>query len=192
MGGPKGIGALYVDSGMKKRMEPVFRGGPQERGRRPGTENVAGAAGLSAAVQEWLAGIGSEPLRLRALRDRLLDGILALVPGATVNGDPGTGLPNTLNVSFPDVPGDALMMALDLEGIAVSTGSACAVGAHKPSHVLKAMRLGAGRRCGPIRFSLGWCTGERDLERLFVVLPKVMKRLRESGAVCDCHPGGAT
>jgi cysteine desulfurase len=187
MGGPKGVGALYVAPAVRERFEPVFRGGPQERGRRPGTENVAGVAGFAAAVQSAVSEVESESARLRALRDRLRDGVLSLVPGSVVNGDPRNGLPNTLNISFPDVPGDALMMALDLDGIAVSTGSACAVGAHKPSHVLQAMRLGSGRRCGPIRFSMGWTTTAADLDRLFEVLPAAMRRLRESGAVCDCY-----
>lgn len=186
VGGPKGVGALYLAAGMRKKCEPVFHGGPQERHRRPGTENVAGAVAFAAAVEAATEDLASEAARLTHLRDRLAQGILQTVPCSVVNGDPANGLPNTLNVSFPDVPGDALMMALDLKGVAVSTGSACAVGAHKPSHVLKAMKLGGGRRCGPIRFSLGWGTTEKEVERVVAMLPGVMKRLRESGATCDC------
>jgi cysteine desulfurase len=186
VGGPKGIGAMYIAPQARKRWEPVFHGGPQERNRRPGTENVAGAAGFAAAVRAATADLEAEANRLRSLRDRLAAGITSVVPGAVLNGSLGSRLPNTLNMSFPDVPGDALMMALDLKGVAVSTGSACAVGAHKPSHVLKAMKLGGGRRCGPIRFSLGWATTDRDVDRVIAILPSVMKRLRESGATCDC------
>lgn len=186
LGGPKGVGALYLAPGARKRCEPVFHGGPQERGRRPGTENVPGAVGFAAAVQAATADLGAEARRLAGLRDRLTQGVLTTTPGAVVNGDPGNGLPNTVNISFPDVPGDALMMALDLKGVAVSTGSACAVGAHKPSHVLKAMKLGGGRRCGPIRFSLGWATTEKEIDRVIALLPAVLKRLRDTGAVCDC------
>lgn len=186
LGGPKGVGALYVAPAVRKKCEPVFHGGPQERNRRPGTENVAGAAGFAAAVQAAVAGMDREQERLTRLRDRLTAGVLEVVPGAVVNGDPHNCLPNTVNISFPDVPGDALMMALDLKGVAVSTGSACAVGAHKPSHVLKAMKLGGGRRCGPIRFSLGWANTEAEVDRVVALLPAVMKRLRESGATCDC------
>jgi cysteine desulfurase len=186
VGGPKGVGAFYVASGARKRCEPVFQGGPQERGRRPGTENVSGAAGFAAAVQVATDDLKDEATRLRRLRDRLTQGVLAAVPGSVVNGDPGNCLPNTANISFPDVPGDSLMMALDLKGVAVSTGSACAVGAHKPSYVLKAMKLGGGRRCGPIRFSLGWATTEKEVDRVVDLLPTVMRRLRDSGATCDC------
>jgi cysteine desulfurase len=186
LGGPKGVGAMYIAPGARKRCEAVFHGGPQERGRRPGTENVPGAAGFAAAVQVAIANLDGEAARLRALRDRLTAGVLDAICGAVVNGDPGNGLPNTVNISFPDAPGDALMMALDLKGVAVSTGSACAVGAHKPSHVLKAMKLGGGRRCGPIRFSLGWATTGKEIDRLIATIPAIMKRLRESGATCDC------
>lgn len=186
VGGPKGVGALYIAPSARKRCEPVFQGGPQERGRRPGTENVPGAAGFAAAVQVATGDLNAEAARLRRLRDHLTQGVLAAVPGAVVNGDPDNCLPNTVNISFPDVPGDALMMALDLKGVAVSTGSACAVGAHKPSHVLKAMKLGGGRRCGPIRFSLGWATTEKEIDRVVELLPAVMKRLRDAGTTCDC------
>lgn len=186
LGGPKGVGALYISSDARKRWEAAFQGGPQERGRRPGTENVAGAAGFAAAVQVATGDLESEAARLRGLRDRLTQGVMTVVPGSVVNGDQGNCLPNTVNMSFPDLPGDALMMALDLKGVAVSTGSACAVGAHKPSHVLKAMNLGGGRRCGPIRFSLGWATTQKEIDQVLALLPAVMKQLRDAGAVCDC------
>ena len=149
--GPKGVGALYVKRGA--RLKPLLRGGSQERNRRAGTETVPGIAGLGAAARLARARLSSEPVRLSALRDRLEEALLA-IPGARRNGE-GPRVPNTANVSFEGIEAESLLMALDLAGVAVSTGAACAAGAVEPSHVLRAMGLAPERVQGSVRFSLG-------------------------------------
>ncbi len=187
IGAPKGVGALYVRESAKERLSAVFLGGPQEGYRRPGTENVPGIAAFSAAVKSAMDAVEAESVRLRILRDRLLSGLRAAIPSVALNGDLENGLPNTLNVSFPEVAGEDLMMALDLDGVAVSTGSACAVGARKPSHVLKAMRVGSDRMCGPLRFSLGYGTSGQEVDLALETVLRVMDQLRKAGKVCACH-----
>src|SRR5678815_2964364 len=137
--GPKGVGALWVRRGV--RLQSPLTGGKQERGRRSGTENVAGIAGMGVAARDALAKMSSEQPRLAALRDRLESLILTQVPGTARNGMQEPRVANTTNISFDRIEAESLLIALDLEGMAVSTGSACSSGTLEPSHVLKAMGL---------------------------------------------------
>jgi cysteine desulfurase len=159
--GPQGVGALYVRRG--SRLKPLLRGGSQERNRRAGTENVAGIVGLGRAAALARAHLAEEAPRLAALRDRLELRLLA-IPGARRNGG-SPRVPNTVNVSFERTEAESLLLALDLEGLAVSTGAACAAGAMEPSHVLRAMGLSLERVQGSVRFSLGRANTEADVDR---------------------------
>ncbi len=174
--GPKGIGALWVRRGL--RLLPLMTGGKHERNRRAGTENVAGIVGMGVAALEARAHMATESVRLAALRDRLETGILRSVSGTVVNGTRTERVPNTSNISFDRVEAESLLIGLDLEGIAVSTGSACSSGTLEPSHVLKAMGFPAHRTQNSIRFSLGESTTEADVDRVITVLPKVVEKLR--------------
>ena len=174
--GPKGVGALWVRRGL--RLLPFMTGGKQERGRRSGTENVAAIAGMGVAARLAITKMAEEASRLAALRDQLEQRILQAVPGTAINGDPGTRVPNTSNISFDRIEAESLLIALDLEGIAVSTGSACSSGTLEPSHVLKAMGLPAHRTQNSIRFSLGTANTEADIDRVVAVLPGVVDKLR--------------
>ncbi len=174
--GPKGIGALWVRRGA--RLAPVMTGGRQERNRRAGTENVPGIVGLGVAAALAARRLGAEGTRLTALRDRLETGILGAVPGTRVNGAGADRVPNTTNVSFEGVEAESLLIALDLEGIAVSTGSACSSGTLEPSHVLAAMGCTFERSQGSIRFSLGVATTDQDVDRVVAVLPGIVQKLR--------------
>jgi len=158
--GPKGVGALWIRRGL--RVAPLLTGGKHERSRRAGTENVPGIIGMGVAAQLAMAKMSDEAVRLAALRDRLEDGILAAVPGTTINGDRSPRVPNTTNISFDRVEAESLLIALDLAGIAVSTGSACSSGTLEPSHVLKAMGFSQHRAQNSIRFSLGAATTGGD------------------------------
>jgi cysteine desulfurase len=158
--GPKGAGALFVRRGT--RLKPLVRGGSQERNRRAGTENVAGLVGLGEAARLARAELAPQAVRLGALRDRLEQRLLA-IPGTRRNGD-GPRVPNTCNLSFEGVEAESLLMALDLAGVAVSTGAACAAGAVEPSHVLRGMGLPAERVQGSLRFSLGRGNTEAEIE----------------------------
>jgi cysteine desulfurase len=171
--GPKGVGALVVRAGMA--LEPIIHGGGQERGLRAGTENVLGILGFGRACQMATQTPPMEMERQRRLRDRLLHGLEAL-GDVHVNGDRRFLLPGTLNVSFRGLRGDALATALALEGIAVSTGSACHAGKH--SHVLQAMGLGPEWLHGAVRFSLGRQTAAAEIDRVLAVLPPLVARLR--------------
>ena len=178
--GPKGVGALWVRRGA--RLVAPITGGRQERNRRPGTENVPGIVGMGAAAR--LAGdkLAADAARVAALRDRLEAGVLDGVPGTLVNGT-GERVPNTTNISFDGVEAEALLIALDLEGIAVSTGSACSSGTLEPSHVLRAMGFRPHRAQNSIRFSLGLGNTEDDVTRAIDVMPTVVAKLRTlSGA----------
>ncbi|HEY6292919.1 MAG TPA: cysteine desulfurase NifS [Terriglobia bacterium] len=174
--GPKGVGALYIRKGT--RLEPLLHGGHHERDRRPGTENVPGIVGLGAASE--LAGqrLAAEALRLATLRDRLESGLLARVENARVNGDPGRRQPNTLNLGFEGIKGESLVMALDLAGVACSTGSACASGSVEPSHVLQALGLSRDDARSSIRLSLGRYNTEADIDTALEVIPREVARLR--------------
>ena len=178
--GPKGVGALWVRRG--SRLVAPITGGRQERNRRPGTENVPGIAGLGVAARVAREKFQADGARLAALRDRIEAGILDRVPGTVVNGT-GERVPNTANISFNGVEAEALLIALDLEGIAVSTGSACSSGTLAPSHVLRAMGFSPHRAQNSIRFSLGLGNTGDDVTRTIDVMPAVVDKLRSlSGA----------
>jgi len=174
--GPKGVGALWIRRGL--RVLPLLTGGRQERSRRAGTENVAGIVGMGVAARIARGKMADEGTRLSALRDRLEAEILAAVPGTAVNGAREPRVPNTTNVSFDRVEAESLLIALDLEGIAVSTGSACSSGTLEPSHVLKAMGFNAHRAQNSIRFSLGASSTDAEIDRVIAVLPRMVEKLR--------------
>jgi cysteine desulfurase len=174
--GPKGAGALWVKRGT--RMQPILTGGKHERGRRAGTENVPAIAGMGAAAADAQARLPAEAQRVGALRDRLEAGILRAVPGTVVNGAPDARVPNTTNIGFDRIEAESLLIALDLEGIAVSTGSACSSGTLEPSHVLRAMGLPAHRTQNSLRFSLGLYSTEDEVDRVIEVLPRLVEKLR--------------
>jgi cysteine desulfurase len=176
---PKGVGALWVRRGLT--LQPQSVGGRQERGRRAGTENTPALEGLRVAADRAARMLASEAPRQAALRDRLEKSLLERVPGAAVNGDPGSRVPNTTNISFEGVEGESLVIGLDLEGIAVSTGSACSSGTLEPSHVLRAIGLPPSRVEGAVRFSLGESTSDADIDRVLDVVPAVVARLRARG-----------
>ncbi len=162
---------------------PFLNGGKQERNRRAGTENVAGIVGMGVAAGEAGKKMESEGSRLAALRDRLETGILSSVPHTEVNGTRDARVPNTTNISFDRIEAESLLIALDLEGIAVSTGSACSSGTLEPSHVLKAMNLSSHRAQNSIRFSLGASNTEAQIDHVISVLPRVVTKLRSLSAV---------
>jgi cysteine desulfurase len=178
MHAPQGVGALFVRKGVQ--LQPLFYGGRHERSRRAGTENVPGIVGLGRAAElAVLAFERGENVRASALRDRLQEGILAQVEGAVVNGEGAPRVPNTTNISFDHVEGESMVIALDLKGLAVSTGAACSSGAIEPSHVLTAMGLGRERARGSIRISLGKQNTEEDIEYALALVPESVARLRE-------------
>ncbi|WP_315756223.1 MULTISPECIES: cysteine desulfurase NifS [unclassified Bradyrhizobium] len=185
--GPKGIGALYVRKGTP--FAPLVRGGPQERRRRGGTENVPAIIGLGKAAD--LAGqhLADEQGRVRALRDRLEQGIIQDVGHCAVLGDIEHRLPNTLNIAFRHLEGEPIVMRLNQAGIAASLGSACASGSMEPSHVLRAMNVPSDLLRGAVRFSLSRDTTDDDITRVLQVLPDIVARLREtSPAWLQHHP----
>ena len=175
-GGPKGAGALWIRRGT--RIAPLLTGGRHERNRRAGTENVPAIVGLGVAADHARASLGDHERDVAALRDRLEAGVLARVPGTVVNGNTAHRVANTTNISFERVEAESLLIALDLEGFAVSTGSACSSGTLEPSHVLKAMRLPPGRTQGALRFSLGPTNTATEVDRLLEVLPGLVEKLR--------------
>ena len=173
--GPKGAGALWVRRGT--RLMAQMTGGRQERNRRAGTENTPALVGLGLAAARAQARL-TEVGRIAALRDALETGLLAAVPGTHVNGRRDARVANTSNIGFEGVEAESLVIAFDLEGIAVSTGSACSSGTLEPSHVLKAMGLDAHDTQNAIRFSLGWSTTADDVARVIAVAPAIVERLR--------------
>ncbi len=175
--GPKGAGALYLRRGVQ--LKPLFFGGHHERDRRAGTENVPGIVGLGAAAELARADLDSERARLAALRDALEERILARVPYAGVNGDRQRRTPNTTNIHFDFVEGEPLVIALDLKGVACSTGAACSSGAVEPSHVLTAIGLPPERARASLRFSLGRVTTADDIDFASETVPAVVEQLRE-------------
>lgn len=179
--GPKGVGALWIRRGA--RLVPVLTGGRHERNRRAGTENVAGIVGMGVAASHALAKLPSEGPRLAALRDRLENKILSSVPRTDVNGARELRVPNTTNISFERVEAESLLIALDLEGVAVSTGSACSSGTLEPSHVLRAMGLPTPRIHSSIRFSFGASNTEEQVDHVAAILPKIAAKLRSLSAV---------
>lgn len=174
--GPKGVGAIWIRRGL--RLGALLTGGKHERNRRAGTENVPGIVGMGVAARLAMAHMDEARGRLTRLRDRLEAGTVREVRGTTVNGDVSCRVPNTSNISFDRVEAESLLIALDLQGIAVSTGSACSSGTLEPSHVLKAMGLSPHRTQNSIRFSLGASTTEADVDRVIAVLPGVVEKLR--------------
>jgi cysteine desulfurase len=174
---PKGVGFQYVREGL--RLPPIISGGHHERGLRAGTENVPGIAALGMACAVAKRDMAEKVRAVGALRDRLERGILEKVPGTVVNGDRSHRVYNTTNISFRGIEGDALMALLDREGIAVSTGSACAAGSTEPSRVLTAMGLDVVRSRGAVRFSLGLGTAEEDIDRCLKIVPAIANRLLE-------------
>jgi cysteine desulfurase len=175
---PQGVGALYVRKGTK--IQPLFYGGRHERSRRAGTENVPGIVGLGKAAQLARAAFdrGGDK-KIAAMRDRLQQGILAQVSDASVNGEGATRVPNTSNIRFEHVDGEAMVIALDLKGVAVATGAACSSGAIEASHVLVAMGLRPDQARGSIRLSLGKQTTEDDIDIALALVPETVARLRE-------------
>jgi cysteine desulfurase len=173
--GPKGVGALYLRSGIS--IERLQHGGSHENQRRPGTENVAAIAGMVAAAELATSDIGEEQRRLARLRDRLWEGIVALCPSAILNGDPDARLANTLNVSFPGLVGETLLINLDLAGICASSGAACMVGSIAPSHVLLAMGTEPAMARASVRFSLGKQTTPDEIELVIASLEEIFSHL---------------
>ncbi|GIW47478.1 MAG: cysteine desulfurase NifS [Deltaproteobacteria bacterium] len=176
--GPKGVGALFIREGVK--INPIIHGGGQERGRRSGTENVPGIVGLGKACEIAKEEMETENARVVELRDKLHRGILERIDGVKLNGHPEKRLANTLNLSFKGVDGESLVINLDLEGIAVSTGSACSEGNVDPSHVLLAMGMSRELATSSIRFSLGRFTKGEDIEYVLDILPGIVSRIREA------------
>lgn len=174
---PKGIGALYIKSGT--RLRQFLFGGHHQRGFRPGTENVPGIIGLGKAAELarlWLEQDGS---RIAALRDKLEQGLLARVPDSHANALSAPRTPNTSNITFPGIEGEALIISLDLKGFACSTGAACSSGAVEPSHVLTAIGLPAAEARASIRFSLGRHTTEAEIDAALEIVPASVSQLRE-------------
>ncbi len=180
LNGPKGVGALYVRRGTA--LKPLLYGGSHERDRRPGTENVPGIVGLGKACEIARTHLADSAARIGALRDRLEEGILQTIPGTTVVGDRASRTPNTANIAFERVDGEAFVIALDLRGIACSTGAACSSGAIDPSHVLTAVGRSPAEARSSIRFSLGKFTSAEDIEYALEVIPAVVQQLRAIAA----------
>jgi cysteine desulfurase len=179
---PQGVGALFVKKGT--RLQPMLYGGRHERSLRAGTENVPGIVGLGKAAQLAKAALDRrDDKKMAAMRDRLQQGILALVSEAGVNGEGAARVPNTANIHFDHIDGEAMVIALDLKGVAVSTGAACSSGAIEASHVLLAMGLRPDQARASIRFSLGKQTVDEDIDIALALVPETVARLRELSPV---------
>jgi len=174
--GPKGVGALYVRRGT--RIQPVQQGGHHEKGRRAGTENIPGIVGMAKAFELACREMSEEADRLRALRDRLQNGLAERIQNVAVNGHPSERLPHLLNMSFHNVEGESVLLGLDAVGVAVSTGSACTSGTLEPSHVLTAMGIPPEVAHGTMRFSLGRMNTVEDVDYVVEHLPGIIERLR--------------
>jgi cysteine desulfurase len=177
LGGPRGAGALWIEPGLV--LAPLL-GGEQERGRRAGTENLPGVAGLGAAIEVAVARRDEEAARLEALRDRLERGLLAAVPRARVNGAGAPRLPNTSSIVLEGCDAETLLVAMDLEGLCASAGSACHSGSTRPSGVLTAMGLSTDEARATVRLSLGWSSREEDVEAALRIVPPLVARVRET------------
>jgi cysteine desulfurase len=175
--GPKGVGALYIRKGTQ--LGPLMYGGHSERDRRPGTEDVAAIAGMGKAADLARIGLRAESERMRGLRDRLEQGLLDRVAQSWVNGVRAPRVPNTANLTFPFIEGEAMVIALDLKGIACSTGAACSSGALEPSHVLMALGLAPEDARATLRLSLGHLTTEDEVDFALETIPPVIERLRQ-------------
>jgi len=174
---PKGIGVLYLRRGV--RFRPLLRGGHQERGRRAGTENTASIVGLGKAAELALEHMAFENTEVAAMRDRLEQGILEAVPHCFVTGDPQNRLPNTTNIAFEFVEGEAILMLLNKQGIAASSGSACTSGSLEPSHVMRAMDIPLTAAHGSVRLSLSRYNRMGEVENVIQAIPQIMARLRK-------------
>ena len=174
---PKGIGVLYLRR--NTRFRPLLRGGHQERGRRAGTENSASIVGLGTAADLAMQHMAFENTEVKRLRDRLETGILAQVPHAFVTGDPAERLPNTANIAFEYVEGEAILLLLNKQGIAASSGSACTSGSLEPSHVMRAMGIPYTAAHGTIRFSLSRYNTEAEIDRVIAAVPPIIAQLRQ-------------
>jgi len=184
LGSPKGTGAVYLKENVS--IQPLLHGGPHEQRLRAGTEGVAGIVGMGKAAEITFRHREDGTLaRIQMLRDRLEKGLQERIPDIEVNGHPKKRLPGTLNVSFLGCEGETLLMALDLNGICVSTGSACSSGSTEPSHVLVAMGLAAAKIEGSIRFSLGWATTPEEIEECLKTIPPVVAQVRKHRPAAD-------
>ncbi len=180
---PKGVGALYVRRGT--RIRPIILGGHQEKGRRPGTENVPGIVGIGKAADLALSHLDEYKTRVSGLRDKLEEGILKRFKNANLNGEKGNRVPNTTNIGFEYIEGEAILLYLDGQGIAASSGSACSSGSLEPSHVLRAMGVPFTSAHGSIRFSLSRYTTATDIDHVLSVMPGVVERLLEISPYWD-------
>ncbi|MBP7736922.1 MAG: cysteine desulfurase NifS [Spirochaetes bacterium] len=180
---PKGVGALYVRRGT--RMRPILYGGHQEKGRRPGTENVPGIIGIGTAADLAMKHLPDYSTKVKALRDRLEKGLLDTFKNASLNGDPGRRVPNTTNVGFGYIEGEAILLYLDQKGIAASSGSACSSGSLEPSHVLRAMGVPFTSAHGSIRFSLSRYTTADEVDHVLKVMPELVNRLLDISPYWD-------
>ena len=174
---PKGIGVLYLRRGTRYR--PLLRGGHQERGRRAGTENTASIVGLGMAAEQAMKYMDHENSMVKQLRDRLEQGILAQVPNAFVTGDPDNRLPNTCNIAFEFIEGEGILLLLNKQGIAASSGSACTSGSLEPSHVMRAMGIPYTAAHGTVRFSLSRYTTAEEIDRVIAAVPPIVAQLRK-------------
>ena len=174
---PKGIGALFIKGGT--RLRQFLFGGHHQRGFRPGTENVPGIIGLGKAAELARLSLERDAFRIAALRDRLEDGLLARIPDSHANASAAPRTPNTSNLTFPGIEGEALVISLDLKGLACSTGAACSSGAVEPSHVLTAIGLPAAEARASIRFSLGRHTTDAEIDAALEIAPAALAQLRE-------------
>ena len=179
-GGPKGTGALVVRGGVT--LEPLIEGGEQERGLRSGTSNVAGAVAMAAALRVTCTERAADIDRIARLRDELLDGLLAAVPGAFENGDRSAKIAGNAHLGFPGVEAETLLVALDRADVCAAAGSSCSSGATDPSHVLAAMGIGRDDALSSIRLSLGFASTTRDVEVALAVIPRAVEQLRRAGA----------
>jgi cysteine desulfurase len=177
IGAPKGIGALFIRRGTQRH--PLMHGGSQDRGRRPGTENVPYAVGLATAAELTIAEHETESRRLRGLRDRLESAILSAIPDAVIHARGAERAPHVLNVSVPGTDSESLLMALDLRGIAASGGSACQSGSINPSHVLLAIGVPEELASAAIRMSLGCLTNDDCIDRVAEVFPALVNKARQ-------------
>ncbi len=178
--GPKGVGALFVRKGVE--IDSLLYGGGNERGRRPGTENVAAIAGLGKACELARSDMAEASAHLCELRNRLEEGLLARIPGTRVNGDPARRAPNTLSLVLPGVDSESLVIALDLAGLACSAGAACSSGAVDPSHVLTAIGLIRAEARASLRFSVGRANTREEIDKALELIPAAVARQRDAAA----------
>ncbi|WP_394244627.1 cysteine desulfurase NifS [Vibrio astriarenae] len=183
--GPKGVGALYLRRGT--RFRPLLRGGHQERGRRAGTENAASIIGMGQAAEIAMASIAENSVSIEAMRDRLELGLLDTIPHCFVTGDIDNRVPNTTNIAFEYIEGEALLLLLNQVGIATSSGSACTSGSLEASHVMKAMNIPLSAAHGTLRFSLSKFNTDADIDHVLEQLPGIVSRLRELSPYWDSN-----